>query len=351
MKICIIVGSLTGGGAERFASILASNLSNHNDIKLVTFKKNNIEYPLSKTVTRENLDISINYSGIKKFYSFIKNNNYDIFIGIDLLPNILLSSVKLWNKNIKVIISERNAPKQTKLNIVWKILRYFLYEHADRIVFQTDGAKNAYKKRIAAKGQVIFNPLRKDIPFRNNNIQKEIISVGRLNLQKNYELLLYAFRDIYKDYPNYKLRIFGQGAEEENLKKLCKKLGIESRVLFEGYKKDVNECMKNSEIFVMTSKYEGMPNALIEAMAMGFPVISSDCPSGGPRSLIQDHENGLLFENDNLGSLIFCLREVLDSPELRKKLSENSIKIREKLDENLIIKRWQELIENVVFEI
>lgn len=347
MKIGIFVGSLYGGGAERFASILASGLSKKNEVSLITFtQKQQQEYSLLKSVKRENLDISINCHGIKKFFSFIDKNFYDVYIGIDLIPNLLLSSAKLANKTRKVIISERNAPKYTKLNVLWKILRFFLYAKADTIVFQTEDAKASYRRVISRKGVVIPNPLRKDMPYRDRHmICSEIIAVGRLNQQKNYDLLLYAFKSVHEEYPDYILRIFGQGVEEEHLKMLSQKLGIQEYVIFEGYKEDINEWMKYSDIFVMTSKYEGMPNALMEAMAMGFPVISSDCPSGGPRALIKDHENGILFENDNLEQLIFRMKEVLGSEQLKEKLSMNAVKIREELDEDFIIHKWESMLK------
>ncbi len=349
MRIGIFVGSISGGGAERFASTLASGLSKKNEVSLITFTRKEHEYPLSKSVKRENLNISINYRGIKKFYSFIQKNSYDIYIGIDLMPNILLSSVKLINTKYKVIISERNAPKQTKLNILWKILRFFLYAKADKIVFQTEDARVSYRKVISKKGVVIPNPIRKNIPYRDKKMTcNEIIAVGRLNQQKNYDLLLYAFKSIHEEYPDYKLRIFGQGVEEEHLKNLGQKLKIQDYILFEGYKEELNELMKYSDIFVMTSKYEGMPNALIEAMAMGFPVISSDCPSGGPKALIKDHENGILFKNNNLEQLILSMKEVLGSTQLKEKLSKNAVKIRDELNAEKIICMWEKLIENTI---
>lgn len=350
MKICIMIFSLAGGGAERFATILANGLSEKNDVEIVYFKECKNEYYLNPRINKSLVDFSFSLKGIHKVYKYLNRTNYDAYIAIDIIPNLLICLYKLLNPSKKVIISERNAPKETSLNPILKITRNILYSLANKIVFQTEGAKNSYRNKISSKGVVIFNPVRSDLPEKCKNENKEFVSIGRLADQKNYPLLFHAFALVSKKFPEYKLRIFGDGEKKEELMNLCKKLNLEKKVIFEGYIKNVNEKMKYSQIYVMTSLYEGMPNALIEAMGMGFPVICSDCPSGGPRELIVNEVNGLLFKNNNVNELIKCMELLIMDENLRKDIGKKATEIKKDLSINKIIDQWEFLISLVVQE-
>ena len=162
--------------------------------------------------------------------------------------------------------------------------------------------------------------------------------------QKNYPLLLSAFSKISKKHPDYKLRIFGQGIVLPELQKLVLDLGIVNNVTFEGFCANVHESIKNSDIFVLSSDFEGMPNALLEAMAMGFPVISTDCPAGGPAELIKNEENGILVPVGDEEKLVKALEKMIDNVTLKEKVSNAAKEISVTHSVENIVKIWKSVL-------
>ena len=153
--------------------------------------------------------------------------------------------------------------------------------------------------------------------------EKEIVSVGRLNIPKNFPLLIRAFAKISEKHQDYILKIYGQGGLLESLKKLTRELGVEEKVEFPGYVNDIPKVLQKASLFVLSSHYEGMPNALAEAMSLGLPCISTDCPVGGPRFLINEEENGILVPVDDDDALADAIERVLNNEDLKEKLGKN----------------------------
>ena len=228
-----------------------------------------------------------------------------------------------------------------------KVLRKIFYPFAKCVVFQTEGARNDYPPKIAKKGVVIPNPVKKGLP-RCTPEKKAICAAGRLSSEKNYHLLINAFGRVSDLHPEYELWIFGQGVMEEELKKYVAEIGLGDRVVFEGYCADVHERMKTAEIFVLSSNAEGLPNALMEAMAMGFAVISTDCPPGGPRSLIENGENGLLVPVGDVDAMAAAMLAYMENDDLRQKVGEAAAKVNEKYAVEKITSDWYACIENVL---
>ena len=153
-----------------------------------------------------------------------------------------------------------------------------------------------------------------------NGKDKSILSVGRIYPQKNHALLLRAFAQIHKSKPEFKLKICGKGSEENNLQKLANDLGIADSVCFMGEISNIREQLKSCSCFVLSSDYEGLPNALMEAMAVGVPVISTDCPCGGPRMLIKGNENGVLVPCGDVDKLGSAIEEVIGNRDKQLRL-------------------------------
>ena len=167
--------------------------------------------------------------------------------------------------------------------------------------------------------------------------------------QKNQELLISAFNDIPKNKRRgYILEIYGEGARRRTLQDMINRLGLNENVFLRGKTDDVARVLNNSRIFVLSSLYEGLPNALLEAMALGLPCISTDCPCGGPRSLIKDNENGLLVENKNEGALSEAICKLINNDGLRKKIAKNALLIRESNDIIVIVKKWEKIIDSSI---
>ena len=352
-KICFMINTLTGGGAERVTSIVTSHLSQNSDmeIHLITLAKKEKEYELAPEVIRHNLDLDfLSTKGMIKSFlvtrKYMSSLNCDCYVGIDIFANIIVSSLNVLSKR-RTIISERNAPKQVQIKGIMKILRKMFYRFADCVVFQTEGAKNDSPSNIAQKGVVIPNPVKSNLP-RNIPTEHVICAAARLSEEKNYYLLINAFKEVVKSHPEYSLSIFGQGVMENELKEYVDGLGLTDKIVFEGYCDDVHDRIKNAEVFVLSSNYEGLPNSLLEAMAMGFAVISTDCPPGGPRSLIDDGKNGILVPVGDENAMIDALLRYIEDSNFRKKAGELALEVNNKYAVENITSAWHDCIENVV---
>ncbi len=215
----------------------------------------------------------------------------------------------------KMYHSVRNAPKQGYKRIT-SILRRCVLDKTDGIIFQTHDAMHEFPE-YKDKSCVIFNPTYikyndYSLPNIRNN---KVVNVGRLVPQKNQELLIKAFNHIHKDYPDLILEIYGEGYLKEDLQKLINSLGANEYVFLRGVTKNILDKIYGARLFVLTSKYEGMPNALIEAMCVGTPVVSSDCPCGGPKELINNGVNGRLFKEGDFDDLVMVIKELLRNGE------------------------------------
>ncbi len=346
MKIALVCSSLYGGGAERFTVTMANRFSQEQgfQIYVVTEEKKAKEYSLSTRVKRVCLikDRRL-FMDAKKVHFFLKKECIDISIGVGIYANLVLSLANI-HLNTKVIISERNDPRHDLLSWKSKLLRKLLYHRSDFYVFQTEGAKSFYSRKIQDRSIVIHNPVRSDLPLKSNICNREIVAIGRLLPQKNYFMLLKAFQLVHDKHEQYILRIFGEGNGRMDLEKLSMELNIHDFVKFEGFCLDVHQRIRDADIYVLSSDFEGMPNALMEAMAMGFPVVSTDCPAGGPAELIVDGENGLLVEVGDAVEMAQQIIFLIEHNEVKTKLAKQGAMIRHSHSEEEIVKRWKEII-------
>ncbi len=351
-KLVIYVDSLKRDGAERVSVNLARYMSNNNvSCTLLTNRIAQNEYDVPNNVERISIDADKNkyilyFRNIFKMRKILKKIKADTFLIMDM-SGCLLGIPSSFGLNMNVVVSERNDPTHfSGKKIVAKVSR-FLMSKANGFVFQTQDAKEFYKMITNDKGVVIPNPLFLDTmpPIFSGNRLKEIVSVGRLTNQKNQKLLLNAFSLIHHDYPEFKLIIYGEGELKDELIKEANNLGIGNKVIFPGNKKDVLKRINGATIFIMSSDFEGMPNALLEAMALGLPCISTDCPIGGPRSVIENNKNGILTSVGNYKEMANAIDKLLSNPDLASSIGKNASKIRKQLDSNLICKKWKEYLD------
>lgn len=342
MKIAFLIPSLKGGGAERFAANVTNKLCENaeNTIYLLTGAKKDGEYELNKNTKRVFLLKGNLFMDIFNVRRFLNSNAIDVCVGIDIYANILLSMIS-FSIRTTTVLSERTAPNHMPYSKITKLLRNLFFKQADYYIFQTEEAKQFYPELIRKRSVVIPNPVKEGLPKREEPFHKEIVAVGRLDKVKNYDMLLKAFRAVCDRHPDYILRIFGDGNQKEHLLNLCKKLGLEKKVRFEGFFSDVHSQIVHSEIFIMTSDLEGMPNSLLEAMYMGFPVISTDCPAGAPREMIGENKNGLLVPVGDVGALTDAICKLIGDKELRKSLGMNAEKKSEDYSIDIIKGKWE----------
>ena len=305
MRIFFCINTMGYGGAERVVSILSNELSRDNEVTIFTLGSNESYYEINKTVTCKSLSKRNNkhwggkvlkiYRSIRVLRKEVKNGKYDL--GISFLPEA--SFVMLLSRlSCKKIVSVRNDPNREYSNVIYRFLMKSLYKKADGMVVQTPDAKSFFRKEVKLDSRIILNPVDASVTkFCSHDDQmskKEIVSVGRLCSQKNFPLLISAFASICAEIPDYKLKIYGDGPERFSIEQLILHYGISDKVELCGAKKDLFNYLSGSTLFVLPSDYEGMPNALIEAMVLGLPVISTDCPCGGPKYLIKNMKNGIL---------------------------------------------------------
>jgi glycosyltransferase involved in cell wall biosynthesis len=224
-----------------------------------------------------------------------------------------------------------------------------MFRFADGVVLQTKQSMNFFPKKVQQKSVIMSNPL--NPAFLNKRYVGErenvIVTVGRLDENKNQAMLIHAFSHIATEFPNLKLVIYGDGECKGKLEDLVRSKNLMDRVTLPGSISDVPEHIYNARIFALTSNTEGMPNTIIEAMALGLPVISTDCPCGGPAELIEDGVNGLLVPVGDAFALADAFRKILVDTELEHKLQENSAKITQKLAPDKVNKEWRDYLNSL----
>jgi glycosyltransferase involved in cell wall biosynthesis len=308
------------------------------------FHKDKDSYSIRKFYSR-------NYDKIlwlKKFFNCHKNAAVISFLYQSIFHTLL--SV---NKCNNVIISERADPEQC-LNSQTNIAFFReMFPKADVMVFQSEGAKECFEKIAKINGKVIYNPVRADLPQPLTETRnKTVVNFCRLAKQKNIHLLIDAFVLFWEQHKDYSLRIIGgwstDGGQEyiEQVKKHAKDSICPDKILFLPQSLHVHDDVLQDGMFVSSSDYEGMSNSMLEAMAIGLPTICTDCPAGGARAIIIDHENGILTPVGDVQALAAAMVEVADNADLAEKLSENGVKVREQLSTEKIVNQWIELIDN-----
>lgn len=357
MKVTFFIGSLYGGGAERVTCNLASFLAQQgHKVEILTMSETELAYELDEKVTIKTLLTLTNRKGklwntlvrFPRFWSYIKKNSTDVYVVMLPKTTIMLLAFR-WMIKAKVIAAERNDPKAYGKQISRMLKRYA--SRADGWVFQTDDAKKWYGTAVDnCESVVIPNAINPVFirPYYEGIKKKNIAGVGRLNDQKNFSLLIKAFAKIAPEFPEYDLTIYGKGDKEPELRELASELGLQERIKFPGNIQNIADEMEQNAMFVLSSDFEGMPNALMEAMALGLPCISTDCPCGGPRYLIQNDENGMLVPVRDVDRMADAMREILASPLKAASLGEKARKITEKLEPSKIYGQWEQFICSLI---
>ena len=354
MKYFLYTSILSNGGAERVLCELANNLymTKENDVYLIASYETQKEYYINPHIKKYYLDKDLSnkksFKQIFKLRQLIKREKPDIIVSFLPNPNFKMLIACLGVK-VKKVISIRNDPNIEYSPKGYKMMAKILYPLADGIVFQTNDAKVFFSNRIQKKSQIIMNQVNEHFFECEHDKEDYYISIGRIDKQKNYELLIAAFSEFIKLGYNERLYIFGKGekAYNDKLNKIIKENGCENNIFLKGITDDVSAVLRHAKCFIMTSLYEGMPNALLEAMAVGLPCISTDCPCGGPRMIIENNINGFLFQNKNKNELVNLLIKVNSDSKLRRKIGDNARISSYKFKPDIIFKSWLEFFKNI----
>ena len=305
-KIILYINSIHRGGAERVMVNLANQLVREgNDCILVTSFRDSWEYPLDPKIRRISLFetpisnyIIRNIRLVMGLRRIVKKEKPDTILSFMAEPNFR-SLIACFGIRVKKIISVRNDPEKEYPFLFTKLLAKTLFNTANHVVFQTENAKLWFPKSIQKKSSILLNPVDEIFYLtRYNGVRKDIVTTGRLVPQKNHELLIRAYAKVSEELED-NLYIYGDGPLKGYLSELIHKLNLDDRVFLPGTIKNVAETIKSSRLFVLSSDYEGLPNSLMEAMALGIPCLSTNCPCGGPKDLI--NEDYLFAKGDELG--------------------------------------------------
>lgn len=356
MKLLFYMNSVHKGGAERVMKNLAGQFSKDgNKTYFLTSFRDKCEYPLDLGVKRITIDDALykrsflhkNVIWTAKLRKIIKQIQPDVVISFMAEPNFRTLIACAGLKCAKVI-SIRNDPNKEYPNALYRFLAKHLYKCADGVVFQTEEAREWFPKSIAQKSEIILNQVDKVFyDYVHKGERKGIVTTGRLAPQKNHNLLIDAF-NLIKDKTDENLTIYGEGELRDKLQKKIDELGLAERVFLPGNSDEVVKVVGSARLFVLSSDFEGMPNSLMEAMALGTPCISTDCPCKGPEMLSQGGKSCVLVPVGDKEKLAQSMLEVLSDEQKAESLSEQAKKRAEDFNPENVFCCWKKYIEKVV---
>lgn len=359
MKILILNTDLGYGGAEKMLVFVANSLADAGkEVTFLTYRENSNHQELNNLVKREHIQLESGggniLTGIKtisRLHKYIKKGEFDLAIAF-LTPSQLRLVPACWNTKTKVLVSQRADPFVKKKSIMGKIIKRIndlVFCNANLFVFQTEIAKSYYPARVQSNSCVIPNPVKplmRTIERTSQTIEKRIVSVARLELkQKRQDLIIDAFNRLSIEYPDYQLEFYGTGEDLEMISRLAE--GNECIKLC-GLTRDVAGVLQNATMFVLASDYEGIPNALMEAMSIGVPCVSTNCSPGGAALLIDNSVNGLLVQRNNPEKLYDAMKYLIEHPESAEQMALKAKLICESFSEREIAKKWISFISNVI---
>lgn len=357
MKLCLFISSLYGGGSERVTCNLASFLARRgHEVEILTMSETETSYELDSKVKTNSLLPLNNRKGtiwntlirFPRLWKYMLQTKQDAYI-VMLPRTMILLLMFRWMTRAKIVAAERVDPAAYSVRMAKRLKMYAI--KADGFVFQTEDAKAWYGDSVRkVKTAIIPNAINPSFirPQYQGVRNKVIAGAGRLSDQKNFSLLINAFSLIANDFPEYNLIIYGEGGNRQDLEKQVEELGLTHRVSLPGNIQNIAETMEKHSLFVLSSDFEGMPNALMEAMALGLPCISTDCPCGGPRFLIKNGINGFLVPVGDVEAMANAIRVVLSNPIESRKIGMNGALIKESLNPDAIYSTWESFIVNVI---
>ena len=361
-KLVFVIPELSTGGAERILAWLASYFVGKEEYIVIVISL--ASSPLKGPFHQINNQVELTYLKLDKqssnvFDGLINNiwrlnklraefrkESPDLVIAFIHKAGIwsLLSSIGL---KIPIIVSERTNPYRQNLAKSWVILRKVLYPLARAIVVQTSAAADYFPKRLRHKLFIIPNPVIPKINQVQHTEVKTITGVGRLAPEKCFDVLINAFSMLAPIFPEWNLKIWGEGPDRNRLQSLIEQCGLQERAFLSGLTKPDQYWEDETGIFVLSSRFEGFPNVLGEAMAAGLPVVACDC-SSSVREIVDDDNSGLIIDVDDVSQMTNALESLMRDYIVREKLGRNARNSIARFDPDQIILHWESLIEECI---
>ena len=356
-----MISTFTIGGAQRVMSLMANYWAEHgSDVTLISLSPQSEDWfathHLVKRVSLNLLSVSAhlgqalsrNALRVLRLRDELRQSRPDVVISFMDTTNVLtiLASRGL---GIPVIISERNDPHRHAMGSSWDTLRSLLYRRADALVIQTSALRDWAEEMGGDKRvHIIPNPINPE--FNGSAMEAHrrgsghtVVAMGRLVRQKGFDLLIEAFARCAEQHSEWSLVILGEGEERSNLESLIVAMGLQDRVRLAGKVPQPSQILGQADLFVLSSRFEGFPNALIEAMACKLGVISTDCPHG-PRDIIHDGVDGLLIPPEDVNALAKSIARLMANPVERQRLGDKAVEVLERFSMGNIMSMWDELV-------
>lgn len=362
MKHCLLYTScLQKGGTERIVCVYAKYFQAKGcDTTVLTNFRLEQEYTLPAGIRRlvvgekihETVSRIHNYlERLRAIRKICKENQVETAIAFAKANAVRLVLATIGLKT-KVIISIRTNPEAEFQPGLMSGIVMKLFSLADGFLFQTNMQRDFFGTRIAKRAIVVPNSIDKSFMREAYKGKRDnrIVTMGRLIPCKNHKLLMKSFSRVVREFPELELVIYGEGSYREELEQERARLGLEDKIRLPGAVDCVADAVQSARLFVLSSDYEGMPNALLEAMALGIPVISTDCPCGGPAEIIRNGENGLLVETGKEEELSAAMLMLLRDDELRKRIGNNGRQVQQDYSEEQTFEKLYEYLEKVIAE-
>lgn len=375
-RLAIVIHSLDGGGAEWTAARMANHwVEAGHAVTLITLDSADSDrYRLVPGVHREALDVMGHSSNpleavrnnlrrISVLRQAISASAAQHVISLTDKTNVL-TLIACRKLDVPVIVAERTDPRYHEIGRVWSYLRQRFYPRAAALVVQTAGVRDALRLTMAGRpiyvvpnlvdtGNDTHSPARSqadttevsDVPSSVPE-SKRVVGMGRLTHEKGFDLLIKAFAQTAERRPQWDLVIYGDGPQRESLQQLANQLQLADRVFLPGWTNDRKAVWKSTDLFVLPSRYEGFPNALLEAMAAGLPVISFDCPSG-PYEIIRDGYDGLLVRAESVEWLAAAMDRLMRDGQARDLLASKAPEVLDRFSSERYYARWEAVLDGL----
>ncbi|MCI2048602.1 MAG: glycosyltransferase [Lachnospiraceae bacterium] len=359
-KIAVFISSLHKSGAERVAANLIDYLADAGwDVMLVTQQLDPDEYTLQHDVPRYISDIEgaeITGSRLvnlvrryRKLSAVWKSGKPDLILSF-IGKNNVMAMATSGKYRIPCVVSVRGNPAREYADPRVRREAFRLFPKAAGVILQTERAAEYFPDNIRRRAVVLPNPLNPRFlrPLREGARSHVILSVGRLDANKNQAMMIDAFARIRTRFPDYTLELLGDGEDREKLAAKIAADGLAGSVFLRGSVDDVPERLEKASLCLLTSNSEGLPNALIEAMALGVPCIATDCPCGGPAYLFRGGTCGLLVPCGDTEALAGAMEKVLSDPALAARLSQNGLYVRESFSPDGALAAWEKYLRSAL---
>lgn len=371
MRITFLLASLGSGGAERVVSLLANKMVERgHQVEIICLKVNDVYYQTDSRV-KVTLAMQQTKNRLTEFFwlrKYLKKQNPDVVI--PFTEGVYCFTIlSLLGTGIPIIASERLDP--AAMSKTRKILKRLLLPYADWLVVQTQSIKEYFPKSIQKKTSIIYNPVNDEVFKSPDGLQVQgvnaassvqssktplegrsqerfnrIISVGRLYPQKNQEMMIRAFAKVADEFPDWQLVIYGEGPLRAELEFLVSSFKLHDRVLLPGRTENVIEELRKSKIFCMSSDYEGLSNAMIEAICVGLPVVTTKV--SGTEELIRDGDNGFVVAIGDVEDMTKVLFSLITQEELRNRMGEKCKEMASMFYADSVVKQWEKIVNDLI---